>query len=170
MATQQQRRKKLQRQEESLTEQYNIQAETVDATWAAYDLMVEQYGETYEGSRKLYNQLLQERTAYEELYNSIMDVQKAKGELSGESAGKLRAAQQSYGDFLSKNYKTLSSFGISASDIFASARSASGLDKAEAAVKSVTVNQTITTTAATPSEIREAARDGAMLATKEAYA
>ena len=161
---------KLRMQEESLTEQHNIQADTVSATEEAYRLMVEEYGEAYEGSRKLYNQLIQEKTIYQELYNSILKVQKAKSDNVNNSENDLREARSNYGEYLSKNYKTLSGYGISASDIFASAKKSSGLDVAESNAKNITINQNITTTAATPSEIREATRNGATLIGKEAYA
>lgn len=74
---------KYSKQLEILEGQQRDQASIVDAAAAAYEAVVQQYGESSEESYKYQKQLLEEKIKYQELLQSIQDVIAAKQELDG---------------------------------------------------------------------------------------
>ena len=93
------------------------------------------------------------------LTNSIQENNKAKaGETSTISTAESRDTIYKYSDYLKDNFKTLTSFGMSAKDIYATAAKATGYDKVQA--QSINVTQNILTTNASPSETKMATQKG----------
>ena len=110
---------------ELLNARLEIQAERILEVKAAYEKMVEIYGEANEESLNLENQLLSECIAYEKLKDTLEGLAQDE-EYSREDVSEI---VYNMNDYLKNNYTKLKEAGFSDEVIYNAARGSSGYDK-----------------------------------------
>lgn len=110
---------KLARENDALNEKLMFQKSIIEGNIIAYSKMVELYGENYEGSRNLYNALLEESYAYNKIADTISDNENKKIISGRESIFALK-------DYLEKYKEPLMESGFSEEEVYDIARRVSG--------------------------------------------
>ena len=111
--------------EKLLIQRLEVQAKKILETKTAYDELVATYGNTYEASIALENQLLSESVAYEKLKDSIKELEGIE-EYGQED---INSIIYNMNDYLKNSYTKLKDAGFSDEEIYSAARGSSGYDK-----------------------------------------
>lgn len=113
------------KKQELINERLDIQAKRVLEVQAAYEKMTELYGQNFEASLKLENQLLSECVAYEKLKDTAAGLAEDKKY----SPEELDVIVRDMNDYVKNNYSKLKEAGFSDEVIYQAARGSSGYDE-----------------------------------------
>ncbi len=113
------------KKQELINERLEIQAKRILEVQAAYKKMTELYGENFEASLNLENQLLSECVAYEKLKDTAAGLAEDKKY----SPEELDVIVRDMNDYVKNNYSKLKEAGFSDEVIYQAARGSSGYDE-----------------------------------------
>lgn len=112
------------KKQELVNQRLEVQAEKIIQVKAAYEKLVELYGEAHEESVKLENQLLSECIAYEKLKDTASGLAEDKVYTNED----VKSIAYIMNDYIKNNYSKLKEAGFSDDVIYNAARGASGYD------------------------------------------
>lgn len=112
------------KRQELINERLDIQARKILEVKAAYEKMTELYGETFQASVELENQLLSECVAYEKLKDTSAGLAEDRVYTSEE----FDVIAHNMNDYIKNNYSKLKEAGFSDDVIYQAARGSSGYD------------------------------------------
>lgn len=113
------------KRQELISERLEIQAKRILEVKAAYEKMTELYGETFQASVELENQLLSECVAYEKLKDTAAGLAEDKIYTRED----LDVIAHNMNDYIKTNYSKLKEAGFSDDVIYQAARGSSGYDE-----------------------------------------